>query len=130
MKYAVLVCRILLGLLFLIFGANNILHFMHMDSPTGDAGVYSALLADHGVMKFVGFLMVVSGLLLLVGRFVPLALTILGPILVNILIFHFLIAHGGAAAGLVATVLWLVVLFGYRANFLPLFAPDPKPITP
>ena len=129
MKYAVLACRILLGLLFLVFGANQILHFMPTPTIPGDAGVYSALLADHGIMKFVGVLMIVSGLLLLVGRFVPLALTMLGPILVNILMFHFMIAHGGAAAGLVATLLWAVLAFAYRANFFPLFQADPKPLT-
>lgn len=130
MKYAVLICRILLGLMFLIFGANNILHFLPMPIPTGQAGLYMGVIAGAGILKFVGVLMVIAGLLLLVGRFVPLALVLLGPILVNILMFHFLIAHGGAAGGLVGTVLWLVLLFAYRANFLPLFQADPRPLEP
>ena len=129
MKIAVLAARILLGLMFLVFGLNNILHFpfMKMEMPTGDAGTYLSILATHGVMNFVAVLMILSGVLLLVGRFVPLALTMLGPVIVNILIFHFLIAHGGAAPGLVVAALELFLLFSYRRSFLGLFDAAPEP---
>ena len=86
MKIAVLIARILLGLMFLVFGSNDFLHFIPMQPPPGDAGTYLGILVSHNVMSFVGLLMVIAGLLLLVGRFVPLALVILGPILVNILL--------------------------------------------
>lgn len=131
MKIAVLVCRILLGLMFAFFGLNNILHFLPMKEAPGDAGLYSGLLATHGVMTFVGVLMVIAGLLLLVGRFVPIALVILGPILVNILMFHLLFAHGaGMLPGLVATALELVLIAAYRNSFIPLFAPNPLIVRP
>lgn len=73
--------------------------------PPGDAGLYLGLLAGHGVMTFVGVLMVIAGLLLLVGRYVPLALTILAPLIVNILLYQFLIARGGAPPGMLALAL-------------------------
>lgn len=130
MKYVILACRILLGAMFLIFGANNILHFIPMPMPTGQAGLYMGVIGGAGILKLVGVLMVIAGLLLLVGRFVPLALTILGPLIVNILMYHFMIDHGGAAPGLIATILWILLMFAYRANFLPLFQADPKPVTP
>jgi len=126
MKIAVLIARILLGLLFLIFGLNDILGFLHMPPMAGQAGEFAGLLVSTKYMTFVGVLMTISGILLLVGRFVPLALTILAPILVNILLFHFLIAHGGAAMGLIATVLELFLMTVYRKSFYTLFHPAPE----
>jgi hypothetical protein len=130
MKAVVLIARILLGLIFFIFGLNNILLFLHMPPPAGDALSYMTVLMTHGVFKVIGLLMVISGLLLLVGRFVPLALTILAPILVNILIYHALIdpagGVGGAVPGLVATVLEVFLIGVYRKSFYTLFHPAPE----
>ena len=89
--------------------------------PPSDATTFATILVTHNYMTFVAVLMLIAGLLLLVGRFVPLALTLLGPILVNILLFHFLIAHGGAAAGLISTAVWFFLLFVYRKSFRGLF---------
>ena len=128
MKTAVLIVRVLLGLMFLVFGANNILHFIPMPAqPPSDATTFSTILMEHGWMKFVGLLMVISGILLLVGRYVPLALVLLGPILVNILLYHLLLLGGhGIAAGLVATVLELFLLWAYRLSFRGLFDAAPE----
>ncbi len=70
---------------------------------------------------FVGGVMVVSGVLFLVGRFVPLALVLLGPVLVNILIFHIVMAPRGIELGLFATLLWLLVFYQVRSAFAGLF---------
>lgn len=131
MKIAVLVVRLLLGLVFAFFGSNNILGFLKMPPmPPSDAASFSSILIAHHFMTFVGLLMVIAGLLLLVGRFVPLALTLLGPILVNILLYHALIdPEGGVKAaipGIVATVLWLFLLVVYRKSFYTLFHPAPE----
>ncbi len=133
MKLVVLVARLLLGLIFFVFGANDIIPFLHMPSmPPSDAATYSGILVSHHFMTVVGLLMVIAGLLLLVGRFVPLALTILGPILVNILLFHALIAPeagvGAAIPGLVATVLEIFLIVVYRKSFYTLFHPAPEVI--
>jgi putative oxidoreductase len=130
MKYFILTCRILLGLLFFIFGLNNILHFMKMAPMPGDAGVWMGIMAAHGWMTFVGTIMVVSGVLLLVGRFVPLALVLLAPVLVNILLFHALLSPHGFIPGVIATLLEIILLIAYHRSFMPLFVPDPKPDTP
>ena len=131
MKIVVLVARLLLGLMFFVFGLNNILHFMPMPPmPPSDAVTYSTILMHHGVMTFVGLLMVIAGLLLLVGRFVPLALVILGPILVNILLYHALIDPAGgvkaAIPGIVATFLEGFLITIYRRSFYTLFHPAPE----
>jgi putative oxidoreductase len=127
LKIAILIARILLGLLFFVFGLNGILNFMKAPlMPPSDATTFATILATNHYMAFVGILMLIAGLLLLVGRYVPLALVILGPILVNILLFHFLLMHGGAAPGLVATVLELFLIWAYRLSFRGLFDAAPE----
>ena len=125
MKYIPLVCRLLLGLIFFVFGLNSILHFIKLPYPTGDALTWMGIMAAHGYMTFVGVIMVIGGLLLLVGRFVPLALTLLAPIIVNILLYHALLWPHGAALGILAAVLEIILLVAYHRSFAPLFIPDP-----
>src|ERR1700729_239934 len=98
MKIAAVVARILLGLVFFVFGLNNLHPFMPMQMPPGDAGTLSTIMFLHGWITFHGILYVIAGALLLVGRYVPVALVILGPILVNIVLFH-LTLTGGAGIG-------------------------------
>ena len=131
MKIAILTARVLLGLLFLVSGLNGILHLMHPPPmPPGDAATFADLLMKTNYMTFVSLLMLIAGLLLLVGRFVPLALTMLGPILVNILLFHFLVMHGGAAIGIVATLIELFLIYAYRRSFMGLFDAAPEVAPP
>ncbi|MBW4038830.1 MAG: DoxX family membrane protein [Acidobacteria bacterium] len=125
MKYIPLVSRLLLGLIFFIFGLNNILHFLHMPYPSGDALTWFGIMAAHGWMTFVGVIMVVAGLLLLVGRFVPLALVLLAPVIVNILLYHALLWPHGYIPAIVVAVLEVVLLLAYHRSFAPLLVPDP-----
>jgi putative oxidoreductase len=127
MKIVVLVARLLLGLMFFVFGLNGLLHFMPMPPVPGDAGIWAGIMMQHHWMTFVSVIQVIAGLLLLVNRFVPLALTLLAPELVNILLFHLLLTGGaGIAGGVVCTVLELFLLFVYRRNFFPLLAMNPE----
>jgi putative oxidoreductase len=121
MKIAVLVARILLGLLFLVFGLNGFFHFIPMPPPAGLAGQYFGVLFVSHYLVLVFLLQVVGGALLLAGRYVPLALILLGPVLVNILMFHSLMAPEGLPMALLATVLWLIVFAGVRKAFTGVF---------
>lgn len=123
MKILTLIARILLGLIFLTFGLNGFLHFIPAPMPAGVAGQYiGALLVSHyAVLVFL--LQVVAGVLLLVNRFVPLASALLGPIVVNILLFHFSMAPDGIPLALITTLLWLIVFYKVRQAFAPLFVP-------
>lgn len=130
MKYVIPACRILLGLMFFVFGLNNILHFIPMPPmPPSDATTFSTIMMAHGWMTFVGVIMTIAGLLLLVGRFVPLALTLLAPIIVNIVLYHVLLMPHGYIPAALATVLEIVLLIAYWRSFAPLLVPDPKPDT-
>jgi uncharacterized membrane protein YphA (DoxX/SURF4 family) len=117
MKIAVVIARILLGLVFLVFGLNFYFHFIPQQTLPGDAGALGALLFQHGWFLFFGVLYVVAGLLLLVGRFVPLALVLLGPIIVNILLFHITLAPAGIGPGLVCAVLEIFLIYAYWPAF-------------
>lgn len=125
MKYAVLIVRVLLGLAFVFFGSNIILHLMPMQAPAGNAGLFMQAVGTTGYMKVIGLLQIVGGVLLLVGRFVPLGLTLLTPIVVNILLFHLFLEPSGIPIAILTVVLDGFLLFVYRASFLGLFAADP-----
>ena len=130
MKYVPLASRLLLGLIFLVLGANGILHFLPMPLPTGDALTWYGIMASHGWMSFVGVVSIIGGLLLLVGRFVPLALVLLAPVIVNILLYHALLWPHGYILAIVAAVLEVILLIVYRHSFVSLFVPDPTASTP
>jgi uncharacterized membrane protein YphA (DoxX/SURF4 family) len=116
MKIAVLIARILLGLVFVFFGLNAFFNFLHAPMPPGLAGQFmGALFASHFYVVPFGF-QILGGLLMIVGRYVSLGLVILAPILVNILTFHLTMAPG-ILPGLVCTVLWFVVFAAHRESF-------------
>ncbi len=130
MKYAILVARILLGLMFLVFGANKLLHFLPMQMPPGDAGLYMSLLATHKILTVVALLEIIGGVLLLVGRYVPLGLTLLGPVVVNILLFHLFFAPSGLPLALVTVALEAFLILVYRVAFYGIFAAEPIVLRP
>jgi putative oxidoreductase len=128
MKIVVTIARILLGLLFVVFGANGIHQFIPNPNglPPGLAGQFAgAMFASH-YFYLVGGVQLIGGLLVLVNRYTVLGLTLLGPILVNILAFHTLMDPKGIVPGLVCTVLWFVLFFRYRQYFSGLFVQKPE----
>src|SRR5207244_9331239 len=93
MKILTIVARILLGLIFVFFGSNAFLHFLPMPPlPQGLAGLYLKAFLESGYVYVIGGMQVIAGLLLLIGRFVPLGLTVLAAVVFNIWAFHFLMA--------------------------------------
>ena len=127
MRYVPLGCRLMLGLIFLVFGLNGLLHFFSMPMPTGDAATWFGIMIGHHWMNFVAVVQLVAGLLLLVGRFVPLALVLLAPVIVNILLYHALLWPHGYVLAVIATALELILAGLYWRSFAPLFVPNPEP---
>jgi len=122
MKIVVLIARILLGLMFVLFGAIGLFHLVAPPPmPDGLMKRFSDVLTEAHYTQVVSSLQIIAGLLFLVNRFVPLALVLLGPILVNILLVHILMAPESIGAGLVATVLWFIVFYAHREAFAGIF---------
>jgi uncharacterized membrane protein YphA (DoxX/SURF4 family) len=123
MKIATIIARILLGLVFVVFGSNAFLHFIPMQPMSGPAGAFIGALMDTGYMKVVASCQVLGGLILLIGRYVPLGLTLLGPVIVNILCFHIFMNHEGWQLASVVAALALFLLWRHRTNFAGLLKP-------
>jgi len=129
MKVATLILRILLGLVFLIFGLNKLHTFFPTGPmPTGAAGVFIGVMISTKYFAIVGFLESLSGLFLIANRFVPLALTILGPIIVNIFLTGLLMDNHGIPMAGAVTAMWLFLFWRYKNNFLPLFESKAKTV--
>lgn len=121
MKIAVLIARILLGLVFLVFGFNVYFSFIPMQPMPGDAGTLAGLMFTHRWFHFYGLLYIIAGVLLLVGRYVPVALVLLGPIIVNILVFHLTLAPGGIGPGFMCALLEIFLIYAYWPAFRGIF---------
>ena len=127
MKIATIIARSLLGMVFVVFGSNIFLHFIPMPPPpAGPARDFmTALFVSHH-LYVIGALQVGGGLLLLTGRWAPLGLTLLGPVIVNILTFHVLMSPAGLGLAVVVSALALFLVWSYRENFAGLLRP-PQP---
>jgi len=117
----VIIARVLMGLIFVFFGLNGFLQFLKAPMPTGLAGEFLAVLFQSHYVLFICVVQVVGGLLLLVNRYVPLALTLLGPVVVNIILYHLLLNPAAAQLAVVVSICWLFLFYRYRQNFSGLF---------
>jgi uncharacterized membrane protein YphA (DoxX/SURF4 family) len=115
------IVRILLGLMFLVFGLNGFLNFMPQpkDMPQEIITVMGALMKA-GYMTVVSGAEVLIAVLLLTNRFVPLALALLAPIIVGILTFHIFMAPATIVPGIVVMVMELYLAWAYRGAFRPM----------
>jgi hypothetical protein len=123
MKITSVIARYVLGFIFLVFGLNGFLHFIRAAMPSGVAGQFVGALFVSNYLVVVFLLQLVAAILLLANRFVPLALTLLAPVIVNILMFHLLMAPAGLGLAIVVTVLWCLVFLSVRSAFSGLFQP-------
>ena len=121
MKFVITGAKVVLGLMFLVFGLNGFFQFIPMPAPTGVAAEYFTVLAKTNYLIPVFLLQTIGGVLLLANRFVPLALILLGPVIVNILLFHILIEPAGTGSAVFVTVLWLIVFYSIREAFSGIF---------
>jgi hypothetical protein len=115
------IARILLALILLFFGLNGFLQFMPppRDMPQDLMKVTGALM-QAGYLQVVSGTQVLVGLLLLINRFVPLALALFAPIIVGIITFHIRMAPSTIAPGIVVLILELYLAWAYRDAFRPM----------
>jgi uncharacterized membrane protein YphA (DoxX/SURF4 family) len=121
MKIVAIIARILLGLMFFVFGLNPFLKFLPMPQLEGVWGQFlGALFVSHYVW-LIGATQVVSGVLFLIGRYVPLAIALSGPVIVNIIAYHVTMQRIGAELAVLATICWVFLFWRYRHSFAPLW---------
>jgi putative oxidoreductase len=120
MKIATIIARVLLGLMFVVFGLNGFLHFIPGAPPPGPAGAFVGAMFQSGYFQAVASFQIAGGMLLLIGRHVALGLTFLGPVIVNILFFHIFLEHTGLPIAIVVSCLALFLLWAYRDRFAPI----------
>jgi len=115
------IARALLGLAFVVFATNYFFPFLPAQpQPPADAAAFLGVFAGSGFLAIVKVIELATGVLLLTNRFVPLALTLLAPILVGITAFHILLEPAGLAIPLVLVALELVLAWSYRGAFAPM----------
>ena len=119
----IVAARVLLGLVFLGFGLNGLLHLFPLPPAQGAAEVFiKGLIASQYFFPLLFVIYVLTGTSLLIGRFVPLALTVLAPVIVNVALMHLFVPSSRAEIALAAlvTVLEIFLAWSYRAAFRPL----------
>ena len=113
--------RLVLGLVFVVFGLNGFFLFIPVPPMAEPAQRFiGAIIATHYLMPLVKVTEIVGGLLLLSGCHVPLALVLLGPVLVNILCFHLFLDFSGALPAIVFTALYAVIAYDHRERLRPI----------
>jgi len=120
MKIASLITRILLGLVFTVFGLNGFLNFIPPTPMPPHAIEFLTPLVQSHYMNAVFVVELTGGVLLLVNQFTPLALTLLAPVIVNIVLFHSFLAPSGLPLAALVVLLWMVSAYEVRSLYLPL----------
>jgi len=128
MKKAAIVARYLFGIVFFVFGLNGFLHFLPQPPMSGPPADFAGALFATGYMfPLIKGTEVIASLLLLSNRFVPLALAMLAPVIVNIVGFHAFLAPSGLALPFVCLALEVFLAYAYRAAFAPMLQAKTAP---
>jgi hypothetical protein len=130
MKTLALICRILVGIAFVFFGANIVHPFLPMPALPPDAPIakFNMVMMASGWMTAIGVVQVLGGLLMLYGGTVPLALCLLCPVTFNILCCHLCLMGGaGIGPGAAVTVLELILIYAYRNSFAGILTASAQP---
>jgi hypothetical protein len=115
------IARYLAGVTFLVVGLNGFLNFIPFPPPVGVAAQFMGALYVSHYLVVIFASQIIAAVLLLVNRYVPLALAILAPVIVNILSFHALMAPSGLPLALFVAVLWAAIFIDVRPAFSGLF---------
>lgn len=128
MRLIVPIARVLLGLVFVVFGLNFFFQFMPMPPMAGPAGAFAGALFATGYMfPLIKVTEIVGGLMLVSGRFVPLGLVLLAPIIVNIAAFHVFLTPGEVGMSAVLVAIEAFLGWSYRDSFRGLLNPTATP---
>jgi len=122
--------RILMGLIFLVFGLNGFLHFIPQPKtpmPEGAVSLLGGFMKSGYMFPLIFGTQAMVGVMLLVNRFVPLALALIAPVIVNIIAFHLFLEPSGIAPGAVVLALEVYLAWAYRQAYRPMLAGSATP---
>ena len=129
MNYATIAACSLLGLIFVVFGVNYFLKFLPMPDLEGHAAAFMGALFASGFLLVVKVIEIVGGALTLSGRYTPFGLLLLGPVVVNIVLFDIFQMKAFNPAGFLVAVLSVFLLIRYRKNFAGIICAKNCPTT-
>lgn len=124
------IARFLMGLPLIVFGLNGFFNFIPHPStplPEGAAAFAGALMKSGYMMQLIGATQLIVGVFLVSNRFVPLALVLFAPFIVNSLAFHLVLEHSGLAMSGIFLALELYLAWNHRQAYRPLFVPRTAP---
>ena len=128
MRFAIIGARVILGLIFTVFGLNGFFHFIPNPEMNEPMTTFMMALGGTGYfMIVVKVVEVVSGVMILLGRFLPLGLILLAPVSVHILFVHLFLDQAGLAMAIVIVVLQLFLAFAYRDSFSGVLDANARP---
>jgi putative oxidoreductase len=125
MTIAYLIARVLLGIIFVVFGLNGLLNFIPAPPLAGYIGEFTDAISKSHFMLLPALVQLVAGVLLLANRYVTLAVVLLGAVLANILMLHITMQPEGLPPALITTILWAIVAWHVRAQLAPIFSATP-----
>ncbi|APR83567.1 Hypothetical protein A7982_08916 [Minicystis rosea] len=129
-RYLPATARIVMGLIFFVFGLNGFLHFLPQPPLEGKPLAFIMALVGTGyLLALVKAIEVVVGVLLLANRYVPLALAVIAPIVVNIFLFHTVLTPPNPIAFVVLAAN-VYLAWVYRDAYRPMLAAKVNPATP
>ena len=126
------VARVLMGLIFLLMGLNGFFFFLPQPAtlPAGVVALSTAFMQSGYLFQLIMGTQVVVGVLLLSNRFVPLALAVIAPVIVNIISYHIFLWPASIGLPLLVLALEIYLAWAYRAAFRPMLAMRATPGTP
>ncbi len=121
MRIASMIARYLLGIIFVVFGLNGFFQFLPAPALSGNAAQFFGAIIASKFYVVLFLLQLIPGILLLINQYVPLALTILGSVIVNIVCYHIFMDPSGLPLALFVLILWILVFLSVRSAFAGLF---------
>lgn len=127
MKTSTTICRVLLGIIYLVFGLDYFFHFIpYQPNHTGRVAAFKAALINVGYFyPMIKSIQIVGGLSLLVNRYAPFFAVVLFPISVNVLLYHTFLVPSGWLMGVVLMVPNLFLGYAYREYYRGMFVKKP-----
>ena len=114
--------RTLLGLTFIVFGINGLFDLVMLPMPEIEGYRFIKAIEETGyIFPFLSVLQIVCGMLLFIERYVILAITLLAPVVLNILAFHIILAPSGLPIAFIVAATELSLLWHYRKAYGNLF---------